>query len=1312
MNRAYILLLLMVQLIATLCVNENSIIRDYFAFRKVRRIVGFSCDNAENNFKLARTFSDVYTTYISMLNCCTPESRELDARKILRAEYNWLGVFLDSRCDRREYARILVDATRYSMYDEMHKWLILGSNLSHVTEILNDSAFTVSTDVIIAVSSANDYILYDVYNPCKDRGGSMNVTHFGTWNSKTGLNVSMSQSKFERRANLHGMKLKVGVVIFNTRRGLQMNFKPENVSLHEIMLQHSMKSKYGQSKFLYVLLQHLSDIFNFTIEVVQINGQRRFDNSGPIFAAFKKRLVDLSASPFAMKVDRLNNGDIIGPVWPIRSCFMFRTISSTRIKPGQFLKPLSVKVWYVILAMIGTVTTVLIIFLRLEGIRTPTEMCGLSVLLTVGALSQQGSAFVPTRCASRIAFLQALFFSLLILNYYSASVVSNRLKNKGEKMNDSLISLAKSNMKIAAEYTPYIRSFLQVSDKEVRYFYDNCWTKIPESDRYLPLEEGLNRVAEGRLAYHTMIDSAYPHIERSFNRRSICELTEVHLFRAILAFYARHRSPFTELMKVGLTKIQNVGIQKRELKRWAARKPFCPNNLLIAEPLSIHEAAPIFIFLCISVALSILICIVENIIFFIFPIRIPRFMTENRRLIDKNSDLPSLRNVNLRTLRNFNFFNEWGKNNTMYAVLLILLQFVLISNAQDHVFVRDYFVYKKVRNVVGFSCGDTIGKLTLSFIKELCNINSHKNSMVWTNNCYRVKLTFIRFYIYVTVRYTGDFNLVKTLSTTGIFTIMREPSVKIDFRRFMRSETWTVGVVIDLRCQNETAVRIFAESSKYRMYDYSYNWLVLGSNYNQSVPILNDTAYNIVTDVALAISNRNGYDLYDVFNHCKYRGGSLNITQLGTWYPESGLKILLTQPLINRRANMHGMRLKISGVIQYRPKDMRLEDYMQDINTRSLDSMHKFVHAMILHIGDLFNFSVHASEIIYWDRHSVHGLIFEFLRSNYIDFASNPRIMVSERLDYATLIGAAWPIRPCFMLLSTSTNKIKLEIFLKPFTRQTWYVFAAFGLFSIFVMKIIMNREDIGKREKYSGAVVLSVGILSQQGANFLPKRLPSRIALFQITIHSWIMYNYYSASIVSARLSEPLDMMEDSVTVLADSNIRIAAEAVPYLNYFLYRLNWESDYFRKKRWDPLPESKRYLSIEEGIKQVGQGILAYHTDPNTAYPYVERMFDSNKICVLTEIHLFKQSVMGMYASHNGQFIEIAKIGLIKMFNTGLRNRQIKRWSSRKPQCQPDTLSTRSITIYETAPALILLAFGILVAVIICIVENIVYNRSM
>lgn len=106
----------------------------------------------------------------------------------------------------------------------------------------------------------------------------------------------------------------------------------------------------------------------------------------------------------------------------------------------------------------------------------------------------------------------------------------------------------------------------------------------------------------------------------------------------------------------------------------------------------------------------------------------------------------------------------------------------------------------------------------------------------------------------------------------------------------------------------------------------------------------------------------------------------------------------------------------------------------------------------------------------------------------------------------------------------------------------------------------------------------------------------------------------------------------------------KCSRKTVQCLALYFQKLSSESSYFRKKRWDPLPESKRYLPIEEGMKQVSEGTLAYHTDPNTAYPYVERTFDPSKICALTEIHLFKQSVMGMYASRNGQFTEMAKIG--------------------------------------------------------------------
>jgi len=72
----------------------------------------------------------------------------------------------------------------------------------------------------------------------------------------------------------------------------------------------------------------------------------------------------------------------------------------------------------------------------------------------------------------------------------------------------------------------------------------------------------------------------------------------------------------------------------------------------------------------------------------------------------------------------------------------------------------------------------------------------------------------------------------------------------------------------------------------------------------------------MTTDVTLAITNGSGYDLYDVYNHCKYRGGTLNLTRLGWWRRAEGLIITLTQPLVERRANMHGMTLKISGVVR------------------------------------------------------------------------------------------------------------------------------------------------------------------------------------------------------------------------------------------------------------------------------------------------------------------------------------------------------------------------------------------------------------
>lgn len=99
------------------------------------------------------------------------------------------------------------------------------------------------------------------------------------------------------------------------------------------------------------------------------------------------------------------------------------------------------------------------------------------------------------------------------------------------------------------------------------------------------------------------------------------------------------------------------------------------------------------------------------------------------------------------------------------------------------------------------------------------------------------------------------------------------------------------------------------------MYGYLYGWLIIGSNLNQSISILNDTAYGMATDVVVAVPNENGYEMYDVFNHCKYRGGLLNVVKYGTWTTKRNLNVYLTEPKLIRRRDFNGLRLKIAGVV-------------------------------------------------------------------------------------------------------------------------------------------------------------------------------------------------------------------------------------------------------------------------------------------------------------------------------------------------------------------------------------------------------------
>ena len=87
-------------------------------------------------------------------------------------------------------------------------------------------------------------------------------------------------------------------------------------------------------------------------------------------------------------------------------------------------------------------------------------------------------------------------------------------------------------------------------------------------DRFISPEKGMQLVKKGGFAYHTHPEVGYPYVNRLFDNREICELTEVHLakptFRSIAVPY---NSSFVEISKIGYEFCYNLSRFARKYYR-------------------------------------------------------------------------------------------------------------------------------------------------------------------------------------------------------------------------------------------------------------------------------------------------------------------------------------------------------------------------------------------------------------------------------------------------------------------------------------------------------------------------------------------------------------------------------------------------------------------------------------------------------------------------------------------------------------------------------------------------------------------------
>ena len=129
------------------------------------------------------------------------------------------------------------------------------------------------------------------------------------------------------------------------------------------------------------------------------------------------------------------------------------------------------------------------------------------------------------------------------------------------------------------------------------------------------------------------------------------------------------------------------------------------------------------------------------------------------------------------------------------------------------------------------------------------------------------------------------------------------------------------------------------------------------------------------------------------------------------------------------------------------------------------------------------------------------------------------------------------------------------------------------------------------------------------------------------------------------------------------------------------------------------------MKVRDAVKKMRRENFAFYSEDSTIYVPIDETFDDSEKCDLSEVELSAPSPTGAPLQKNSPYRELFNRGLLKMWERGIRSRQRKIWSARRPQCLADGSTTiAAVGLDPIFPAHALLLAGLASAVVIFVSE--------
>uniref|UniRef100_A0A1I8MYE5 Uncharacterized protein n=1 Tax=Musca domestica TaxID=7370 RepID=A0A1I8MYE5_MUSDO len=573
----------------------------------------------------------------------------------------------------------------------------------------------------------------------------------------------------------------------------------------------------------------------------------------------------------------------------------------------------------------------------------------------------------------------------------------------------------------------------------------------------------------------------------------------------------------------------------------------------------------------------------------------------------------------------------------------------------------------------------------------------------------------------------------------GQYVSLDDPTALVDMAyAYLRYRRPKIGVFLDMNC-NQTE-RAIEKTSQIRFFNQHHYWLIYDerSDMSRFYKLFQDANLSVDTHLTFMVPredqmgmrnlSRSFYMAFDVYNNGWLIGGKLNISsnfELSCGkegcYKSKFLTDLHKRSLTGNREALRDVVMRVAVVVTRYDLDAPPEEINNFLLTQEdfhIDPLARLGFQVLRLLQESLYTNVSYTYYDRWTDVEYTGGIVGSLVNETADLTSAPFFMSANRFRFLSSLAATGDFRSVCMFRTPRNSGMHGGVFLEPFSTKVWILFGCILILAGVLLWLAFFME-YHEMERYIRTYIpsllttclISFGSACAQSSFLIPHSWGGRMAFISLSIITFIMYNYYTSVVVSSLLGSPVKSKIRSLRELADSDLEVGLEPLPYTYTYL---NFSSlpdvQYFvRTKITSKKNSESLWYSASDGIiKMRLKPGFVFVFETSTGYNLIERMYDAHEICDLNEILFRSDTLLATHLHRNSSYKEIVRMKIIRILETGVHSKHRRQWVRTHLNCFSNNFVI-NVGLEYTAPLFLMLLCGYGLVLILLLFE-IVWNR--